>query len=57
MTNATIAFLLALGSSAWIYSKLNRSTGGNTNSSLIASAIIGVIIFVVSLGVFNMIAK
>lgn len=45
MSNAFIAFLLAIGSSAWIYSKLMRSTGNNTRSALTAAAISGLLIF------------
>jgi hypothetical protein len=49
MGNFTIAFFTALGFSVWVYSKLMRSTGGNTKSSLTATAIIGVLTFIVML--------
>ena len=49
MGNGLIAFLVAISSAVWIYSRLMRSTGGNTRSSVTASAIAGVIIFVVVL--------
>jgi hypothetical protein len=49
MSNGVIAFLVAIGSSAWIYSKLMRRTGNNSSSSIITAAISGVFIFVVAL--------
>lgn len=56
MSNAFIALLLALGSSAWIYSKLMRSTGNNTRSAVAAAAISGVLIFFVGWIVIGFIA-
>ena len=56
MSNAFIALLLALGSSAWIYSKLMRSTGNNTRSAITAAAISGVLIFFVGWIVIGFIA-
>lgn len=43
-----IAFILAIGASTWIYTKLNRSTGGNVQNSAIGTAISGVLIFLVA---------
>ncbi len=45
MSNAFVALLLALGASAWIYSKLMRTTGNNTRSALTAAVICGLLIF------------
>lgn len=45
-SNVVIAFLVALGSSAWIYNKFMRSTGGNNKSSLVSAAVAGAAIFV-----------
>lgn len=55
MSNALIAFLFSLGASTWIFSKLHRSTGGNTQSTLIGSFIAGALLFVVALFALNMI--
>ncbi len=45
MSNAVIALLIALGAAAWIYSKMMRSTGGNTQSVLVVAGISGALIF------------
>jgi hypothetical protein len=42
------AFLLALGASAWIYNKMMRTTGNNTQNSLVAAGASGLLIFIVS---------
>lgn len=57
MTNGVIAFLLAIGSATWVYQKFHRSTGGNTQNSLIGSAVVGVLIFAVTLLLLNMIPE
>ena len=49
MSNTFIALLLTIGASTWIYSKLMRTTGNNTRSSLITAAVSGVLIFIVAL--------
>jgi len=45
MSHVVISLLIALGLAAWIYSKLMRSTGGNTKDSLTVSAVLAVLIF------------
>ncbi len=57
MGNGIIAFLVALSASVWIYSKLMRSTGGNTKSALAASAISAVVIFLLALFALGFIPK
>jgi uncharacterized membrane protein YdjX (TVP38/TMEM64 family) len=47
MSGALIALLVAVSASVWIYSKLMRNTGGNTQSAATAAGISGVLIFVV----------
>lgn len=49
MSNVLVAFLLGVGVAAWVYSKLMRSTGGNTQNSLVASGAVGFIGFLVML--------
>ena len=49
MNNGIIAFLVAMSATAFVYSKLNRSSGGNTQSAAIAAGIAGVLILVLSL--------
>ncbi|MFZ1323660.1 MAG: hypothetical protein WAQ57_00685 [Candidatus Saccharimonadales bacterium] len=55
MPNYVVALLVAVSASAWIYSKLMRNTGGNTGSAVTASAISGVLIFVVVLILANLV--
>lgn len=45
MSDILIALLATLGAGTWIYSKIYRSTGGNTKSSLIFAAASGLVIF------------
>lgn len=37
----TIGLLAGLGFAAWVYNKMRRSTGGNTQSALIVAGIAG----------------
>lgn len=55
MSNGVIAFMLAIGASAWIYAKLMRTTGGNTKSALTGAGISGVLLFVLTLIVLSFI--
>jgi len=48
-SNTTIALLVALSAAAWIYSKMMRSTGSNTQSSLTTAGISGVVVFIILL--------
>lgn len=41
-SNFMIGFLLGAGIAAWVYSKVSRSTGGNTKNALIVAACAGV---------------
>ncbi len=41
-SNLTIGLLLGAGCAAWVYSKMMRSTGGNTQNSLIVAAFAGI---------------
>lgn len=41
MSNTLVAFLLGAGLSAWVYSKIIRSTGGNTQTALITAGAAG----------------
>lgn len=47
------ALMLSVGAATWIYTKLMRSTGGNTQSALTASAIAGVLLLAVSYFIFK----
>lgn len=41
MSNVLIGFLLGAGFAAWVYSKIMRSTGGNTQNALIVAGTAG----------------
>lgn len=45
MSTVIIALLVALGGGTWAYSKIQRITGGNTQTSALMGAIAGVILF------------
>lgn len=44
-SNAMVAFLAAIGSGAWVYSKMFRQTGGNTTNALVVAGGIGLVVF------------
>jgi hypothetical protein len=46
-SNLTIAFLAGVGFSAWVYSKIMRSTGGNTTNSVVVAGGAGLVLFLV----------
>lgn len=48
MSTFIIALLLALGGGTWAYTKIQRTTGGNTQTSLLMGAIAGVILFILA---------
>ncbi len=56
MPTALIAFMLAAGVSVWVYSKLMKYTGGNNQSSIIASVAVFVFSFFVSWALFSFIS-
>ncbi len=41
-SNLTIGFLVGAGGGAWVYSKVFRSSGGNTKNALIVAGCAGV---------------
>ena len=46
MSNTIVALLVGAGLSAWVYSKTMRSTGNNTQNSLIAAGAAGFVAFI-----------
>jgi len=55
MSNALISFMLAAGVSAWVYQKFQRYSGNNTQQSIIATAISGIIVFIIAIIVLGII--
>ena len=53
MSNALISFLAAIGSAAWVYSKVHRSTGGNTSNALAVAAGCGLVVFLLMLTILS----
>lgn len=50
-----MAFLIAVGATAWIYSRFMRNTGNLTQRSFVAAAISGIVIFLIALIVLGLI--
>lgn len=48
-SNLLIGFLLGAGSSAWVFAKMMRSTGGNTQNALIVAGVTGVMVWVTAI--------
>ncbi len=57
MTNGVVAFLLAIGSATWVYQKFYRSTGGNTQNSLVGAGIVGAVIFIIAFSLLSLIPE
>ncbi|MEK7561869.1 MAG: hypothetical protein AAB541_03335 [Patescibacteria group bacterium] len=57
MGKGLISLMFTAGACTWIYTKLQRTSGNNTQRSLTAVAITGVLIFVVFYLVLNMFIK
>lgn len=54
-SNALIAFLASVGFAAWLYSKTQRTTGGNTTNSLIVAGGSGIVLFIFILIVLGLV--
>ena len=48
MSSLVVALFLAIGVSGWVYSKVTRRTGGLTQSDIIVTAVVGVMVFIVA---------
>ncbi len=48
MPTVIIALLVAAGGGTWAYAKIQRITGGNTQTSLLMGAIAGVLLFILT---------
>ena len=38
MSNSLIAFIFSIGFSGWVYAKIQKTTGGNTQTAIIVAA-------------------
>jgi hypothetical protein len=57
MSPAIVSLLFAAGAATWLYTKFQRYTGNNTQNSLIAAGVSGIVIFFIFFTIFNMIIK
>lgn len=55
MSNILVAFLLGIGFAGWVYSKIQRQTGGNTQTSLVAAGASGFVAFLLMWIIMSMI--
>ncbi len=54
MNGLLVSFILALGISAWIYSKMMKTSGGLTQTALIVSGMSGAVIFFIVVSILSM---
>ncbi len=57
MSNLLIGFLAGAGIAGWVYSKMYRSTGGNTGNALIVAGSAGVGAWVIVVIILGLIFK
>lgn len=53
MSNAMIGLLTGLGLAAWVYSKMYRRTGGNTQNALVVAGLVGFLAFLFMLTILG----
>lgn len=53
MSTFLIALFVALGGGTWAFTKIQRTTGGNTQTSALMGAVAGVILFLLVWIVFG----
>jgi len=53
MPNVLIALLMAVGVTAWVYSKMYRRTGGNTQNAMISAGLVGFLVFVAAIVILS----
>lgn len=52
-----ISLFFAVGVSTWVYTKFMRKSGNNSQSSLIATSVIGVVAFIAMMIILSMITS
>ncbi len=55
MSNFVIALLIAASATAWLYNKFMRRSGSNTQQSVIAAGVIGVVVLIIVWGTLNLV--
>ena len=56
MSNVMISFIASLGFAGWVYSKIQRKTGGNTSNSLVVAGGAALVLFIALLMILNMLS-
>lgn len=56
MGNVFIALMLAIGAGVWLANWFNKRTGGNSQKSYTAGAVVGVLVFLIMLTLLSMVA-
>lgn len=54
-SNLTVGIIMGIGVAGWVYSKIYKRTGGNTQNSLVVAVLVGLLaamVVVVILGMF-----
>lgn len=57
MSNAFIAFLVALGVGGWVYAKMMKTSGGLTKNALTVAGVIAGILFLILFSAMNMLTN
>jgi hypothetical protein len=57
MSPFVVSLMFTAGASTWIYTKLQKYSGNNTQQSVIATGVCALLIFVVFYYIFNAITK
>lgn len=55
MSNGLIAFFVAVSVTVWVYTKISRKTGGNTQNSLVVAGAAGLFTFLIALMLLGLI--
>ena len=57
MAATFVIIILALAVAGWVYVQALRRTGGNKNTSLLAAAAVGIVVFIIALTFKNFLPK
>ena len=55
MSNGLIAVFVAVSVTVWVYTKISRKTGGNTQNSLVVAGAAGLFTFLIALMLLGLI--
>jgi biotin transporter BioY len=55
MSPFLVSFIFSIGVCAWLYTKLQNKSGNNTEQTVIAVAVIGAVLFLISYTIFGLV--